>query len=78
VQKTAIAVSYCKRGRGLIKINGVPIELVQPECLQYKVIRVSLHPGPCRRHCAARTLVATREGQTLRPLYRSLYAASDW
>jgi small subunit ribosomal protein S16e len=49
LQKTAIAVSYCKRGRGLIKINGVPIELVQPECLQYKVMRVSLHPGACRR-----------------------------
>ena len=38
LQKTAIAVAYCKRGRGLIKINGVPIELVQPEALQYKVL----------------------------------------
>ena len=36
-QKTAIAVSYCKRGRGIIKINGCPIELVEPETLRYKV-----------------------------------------
>merc|ERR1711939_1005218 len=36
-KKTAIAVAYCKRGRGLIKINGCPIELVEPEILRYKV-----------------------------------------
>merc|ERR1712216_198657 len=36
-KKTAIAVSYCKRGRGIIKINGCPIELVEPETLRYKV-----------------------------------------
>ncbi|CAN4123961.1 unnamed protein product [Withania somnifera] len=33
-KKTAVAVTHCKRGRGLIKINGVPIELVQPEILR--------------------------------------------
>ena len=32
-----MAVSYCKKGRGLIKINGCPIELVEPEILRYKV-----------------------------------------
>ncbi|KAH0678959.1 hypothetical protein AABB24_007637 [Solanum stoloniferum] len=35
-KKTAVAVTHCKRGKGLIKINGVPIELVQPEILRYK------------------------------------------
>ncbi|WRX21239.1 Small ribosomal subunit protein uS9 - like 4 [Theobroma cacao] len=35
-KKTAVAVTYCKRGRGLIKINGCPIELVEPEILRYK------------------------------------------
>ncbi|CAK9220056.1 unnamed protein product [Sphagnum troendelagicum] len=35
-EKTAGAVTYCKRGRGLIKINGCPIELVEPEILRYK------------------------------------------
>ena len=36
-KKTAVAVAVCKRGRGLIKINGCPIELVEPEILRYKV-----------------------------------------
>jgi|EP00242_Pyramimonas_sp_CCMP2087_P008316 small subunit ribosomal protein S16e len=36
-KKTAVAVAYCKAGRGLIKINGCPIELVEPEILRYKV-----------------------------------------
>ncbi|XP_049397312.1 auxin-responsive protein IAA12-like [Solanum stenotomum] len=35
-KKTAIAITHCKRGKGLIKINGVPIELVQLEILRYK------------------------------------------
>jgi small subunit ribosomal protein S16e len=30
-KKTAVAVAYVKRGRGLIKLNGAPIELVRPE-----------------------------------------------
>ena len=34
-KKTAVAVAYCKKGRGLIKINGCPIELVEPEMLRY-------------------------------------------
>merc|ERR1711907_269248 len=36
-KKTAVAVAYCKRGRGLIKINGCPIELMEPEILRLKV-----------------------------------------
>ncbi|RYR34386.1 hypothetical protein Ahy_A10g049218 isoform A [Arachis hypogaea] len=35
-KKTAVAVTYCKRGRGLIKINGCPIEVVEPEILRFK------------------------------------------
>ncbi|XP_050209638.1 40S ribosomal protein S16 [Mercurialis annua] len=35
-KKTAVAVTHCKRGRGLIKINGCPIELIQPEILRFK------------------------------------------
>ena len=29
-KKTAVAVTYCKRGRGLIKINDCPIKAVEP------------------------------------------------
>ncbi|XP_004505243.1 small ribosomal subunit protein uS9-like [Cicer arietinum] len=35
-KKNAVAVTYCKRGRGLIKINGAPIELIEPEILRFK------------------------------------------
>jgi len=37
LQKTATAVAHVKRGKGLIKLNGSPIELAQPEILRYKV-----------------------------------------
>merc|ERR1711896_28976 len=47
-KKTAIAVSYCKRGRGIIKINGCPIELVEPETLRYKVYEPILLLGSPR------------------------------
>ncbi|KAJ3071762.1 40S ribosomal protein S16 [Podochytrium sp. JEL0797] len=36
-KKTATAVAYCKKGSGLIKVNGSPLELVQPEILKLKV-----------------------------------------
>ena len=36
-QKTATAVAYCKRGKGLIKVNGRPLELVEPKALAYKL-----------------------------------------
>ena len=36
-QKTAIAVAFCKAGRGQIKINGCPLELVEPAVLRFKV-----------------------------------------
>merc|ERR1712037_1089388 len=44
-KKTAVAVSFCKRGRGLIKINGCPIELVEPEILRYKAFEPILLLG---------------------------------
>jgi len=47
-KKTAVAVAMCKRGRGLIKINGCPIELVEPEILRYKVYEPILLLGRAR------------------------------
>jgi small subunit ribosomal protein S16e len=35
-KKNAVAVAYCKRGKGLIKVNGKPIELLEPEGLREK------------------------------------------
>merc|ERR1712097_144740 len=36
-KREAVAVAFVKKGKGLIKVNGVPIELVQPESLRFKV-----------------------------------------
>ncbi|XP_067628302.1 small ribosomal subunit protein uS9 [Eurosta solidaginis] len=36
-KKTATAVAYCKRGRGLLRVNGRPLEQIEPKMLQYKL-----------------------------------------
>merc|ERR1739848_88499 len=36
-KREAVAVAFVKKGKGLIKVNGVPIELVQPEQLRFNV-----------------------------------------
>merc|ERR1711872_528546 len=36
-KKTATAVAHCKRGKGLIKVNGKPLDLVEPATLRFKV-----------------------------------------
>ncbi|KAI9138297.1 40S ribosomal protein S16 [Paraphysoderma sedebokerense] len=36
-KKTATAVAFCKKGKGTIRVNGSPIDLVEPEILKYKV-----------------------------------------
>ncbi|GLT78464.1 hypothetical protein SLA2020_500000 [Shorea laevis] len=47
-KKTAMAVTYYKHGKGLIKINGYPIELVEPEILRFKAVEPILLLG-CHR-----------------------------
>jgi len=36
-KRTAVAVALCQKGKGLIHLNGAPIELVKPDILRYKV-----------------------------------------
>ncbi|KXN73343.1 40S ribosomal protein S16 [Conidiobolus coronatus NRRL 28638] len=36
-KKTATAVAHCKRGKGQIRVNGSPIDLIQPEVLRFKI-----------------------------------------
>ena len=36
-KKTATAVAHCKQGKGLIKVNGKPLSLVEPQMLRFKV-----------------------------------------
>eukprot|EP01120_Amphizonella_sp_Union-15-10_P007721 TRINITY_DN263_c0_g1_i2.p1 TRINITY_DN263_c0_g1~~TRINITY_DN263_c0_g1_i2.p1 ORF type:complete len:148 (-),score=34.50 TRINITY_DN263_c0_g1_i2:139-582(-) len=47
-KKTAIAVAYVTQGKGLIKINGRPWTLVEPEILRYKVFEPVLLLGAQR------------------------------
>ncbi|XP_049938024.1 40S ribosomal protein S16 [Schistocerca serialis cubense] len=36
-KKSATAVAYCKRGNGNLRVNGRPLEMVEPRVLQYKL-----------------------------------------
>ena len=44
-KKTATAVAHVKQGKGLLKVNGVPITLVEPEILRFKVYEPLLIVG---------------------------------
>jgi len=44
-KKTATAVAHCKKGKGLIKVNGKPLSLMQPEILRFKVYEPVLIVG---------------------------------
>ena len=37
-KKSATAVALCTEGKGLIRVNGRPLNLVEPQCLRFKVI----------------------------------------
>eukprot|EP00941_MAST-03F_sp_MAST-3F-sp1_P003046 g3046.t1 len=44
-KKTAVAVSYCKAGRGVVRVNGKPIELMEPAPLRQKAVEPVLLLG---------------------------------
>ena len=44
-KKTATAVAFVKKGSGLIKVNGAPISLLQPEILRLKTYEPMLLLG---------------------------------
>eukprot|EP00475_Leptophrys_vorax_P045320 TRINITY_DN9358_c0_g1_i2.p1 TRINITY_DN9358_c0_g1~~TRINITY_DN9358_c0_g1_i2.p1 ORF type:complete len:122 (-),score=28.48 TRINITY_DN9358_c0_g1_i2:247-585(-) len=44
-KKNAVAVAFTKQGKGLIKINGSPIEFVKPDTLRYKALEPILLLG---------------------------------
>merc|ERR1712110_912583 len=47
-KKTATAVAYCKRGKGLIRVNGKPLTEVEPKALQHKLLEPVLLLGQDR------------------------------
>jgi hypothetical protein len=36
-KKTATAVAHCRAGKGLVKVNGKPLGLVEPQIMRFKV-----------------------------------------
>ncbi|KFX87860.1 hypothetical protein O988_09259 [Pseudogymnoascus sp. VKM F-3808] len=44
-KKTATAVAQCKAGKGLVKVNGKPLNLIQPEILRFKLYEPLLIVG---------------------------------
>ncbi|KAL8209585.1 hypothetical protein R6Q57_006319 [Mikania cordata] len=44
-EENSSCVTHCKAGRGLIKVNGSPIELLQPEILRIKAFEPILLIG---------------------------------
>lgn len=45
LQKTSIAVAHCKAGRGLLRVNGKPIENIENEALRLKAMEPVLLLG---------------------------------
>lgn len=48
MQKNSVAVAYVKRGKGEIRLNGAPIELIQPETMRWKIMEPILLLGKDR------------------------------
>ncbi len=44
-KKNAVAVALCKAGKGLIKVNGAPLALVEPATLRIKTMEPILLLG---------------------------------
>ena len=44
-KRTSVAVAICKKGKGMIRVNGCPIELIKPELLRFKVFEPVLILG---------------------------------
>jgi small subunit ribosomal protein S16e len=47
-KKTAVAVAKCQKGKGLIKVNGIPLENLEPEILRFKLFEPVLLLGKDR------------------------------
>jgi len=44
-KKTAIAVAHCKTGNGVLRVNGTPLDLIEPSTLRYKLMEPVLLLG---------------------------------
>lgn len=74
-KKTATAVAFCKRGNGLIKVNGRPLDLVEPVTLRMKVQEPVLLLGK-ERFAGIDIRVRVRGGGQIAQLYAIRQAIS--
>jgi small subunit ribosomal protein S9 len=49
-RKTAVARATVKKGKGLVRINSIPIELHQPEIARWKIIEPITMAGDIAQH----------------------------
>ncbi|RMY93544.1 hypothetical protein D0861_01863 [Hortaea werneckii] len=59
-KKTATAVAHCKQGKGLIKVNGQPLGLVEPQVLRFKVYEPVLILGLDKFERVGKSALATK------------------
>ena len=74
-KKTATAVAFAKRGQGLIKVNGRPLDLVQPVTLRMKVQEPLLIIGK-ERVAAIDIRVSVKGGGQIAQIYAIRQAIS--
>lgn len=74
-KKNAIAIAYIKEGKGNIRVNGSPIELVTPEALRMKVFEPILLAGK-ERFAEVDIRVRVRGGGRVAQLYAIRQALS--
>ena len=44
-KKNATAIAFCRKGKGTLRVNGVPIDLLEPEIMKNKVMEPILLLG---------------------------------
>ncbi|KAJ8024137.1 40S ribosomal protein S16 [Holothuria leucospilota] len=74
-KKTATAVAHCKRGNGLVKVNGKPLHLIEPRGLQYKLQEPFLLLGK-DRFCGVDIRVRVKGGGRISQIYAIRQAIS--
>merc|ERR1712183_1040067 len=74
-KKTATAVAFCKRGNGMIKVNGRPLDLVEPVTLGMKVQEPVLIIGK-ERFAAIDIRVSVKGGGQVAQIYAVRQAIS--
>merc|ERR1712096_163639 len=74
-KKTATAVAFCKRGNGLIKVNGRPLDLVEPAPLRMKVQEPVLIIGK-ERFASIDIRISVKGGGQIAQIYATRQAIS--